>query len=339
MRLRAMRNLVSLVVDPSLAKHLEELLGGLDTGPLTLRIFNEWKSVQQLMASTIRELAHGQTTGALQISAPKPAATLPWEFGMPLLGARLLSRGPAPGRAPVGFATPGASPVLLIKPEGAEYLDERAFSISEEAASGFAMDHLYAEGQAPDFVTTLTAPSTDDLRAQIRKLRPQVIHVVGQVLESTAGAYIDLEGSERRVTKGSEVTTGARFDAPRLIRYIESSDIRPVVILDITAPENITDTIRMLLLRNRLAAELFESGLVRGVLATGLTAPDERESFARALVSGIHHSTSLAFLWNSVRDDDDPQDLAELISHGSSALFAHDPYARVLLPSARRAMA
>jgi hypothetical protein len=167
-------------------------------------------------------------------------------------------------------------------------------------------------------------------------MRPGVLHLVGQLVEQTnGGIYFDFEGADARVfaaTKrapGSDV--GRSLSVNRLIRYLDEIDQSPVVILDVTAPENITDVLDMLLRRNRFAAELFRSGRVRAVFATGLTGAQERAAFIRALVRNIRDNMSLAYLWSSLRSDDEPQDLLELLSQSCSALFAADPYARIFL--------
>ncbi len=328
-----LRGLARLSIDQTLAKTLETTFDRLATDSLALKLLNDWRSVQNALVSIIRDLSSGSPSAALQITTPPLYASLPWEFVVPVLGSRLLCRSAVDAIEPMPAVPPENTRVLLIKPRNVEYGNNISFDISEEASSGFSMEHLYLETQRKDYVATLGAPHPDQLQSALVSLRPQVVHIIGQVVESTAGVYVDFEGSDRRIAKVKGLELGARLDASRLVRYLAPVKHAPVVILDITAPENITDVVRMLLLRNRFAAELFQSGAVRAVLATGLTGADERESFARALVSGVHDNTSLAFLWHSIRDDDEPQDLLGLLSHCSSALFAHNPYARILPPA------
>lgn len=321
----ALRGLTSVVLDDRTATAFKLTLDKLDASALTLRLFNDWRGVRQLMTDTIHGLSAGAPGEALRIDMPAALAALPWEFVVSALDARLFCRGrevpPAPPLPPAG---PESTPVFLIKPRGGwDYL-----SIASEAASGFSLEHLYSEGRSPRYVSTVESPHPDRLQAALDQARPQIVHIVGQVVDSPAGLYLDFEGAERRML-GETPQLGSRLDSSRLIRYFASRELRPVVILDITAPENITDVVHMLLLRNRFAAELHQSGAVRAVLATGFGGADERESLARALVGGIHDNTSLAFLWSSTRSDDEPDELIDLLSHSSSALFADEPYARV----------
>jgi tetratricopeptide (TPR) repeat protein len=323
--IEAARGLARIVLGANAATLLEGRFDKLASGPMTRVIVADWRSVQALLVGLLRDVAHGDPSPAVQLATAPLHASLPWEFAVPVLDSRLFCRTIVDGKAPLSFDRPqGSRRVLVIK---AEETDDLSFAVSEAASSGFAIEHLYQEGQESGYVTPLVAPLSGDLNRTLREIRPAVVHIVGQLVESPSGVYVDLEGSDTRLFAQAETQPGKRLDASRIARYVES--FAPLVILDVTRPENLTDAVRMLLLRNRFAAELMSSGYVRAVLACGLTPADERESLSRALVGGIGDNTSLAFLWSSIREDDDPTDLAELLSFSSPALFAHDPYQRV----------
>lgn len=334
--LERLRGLARLVVDDRTTTALESQLDAFAVSALTRRLYDEWPAIQGLLLSTLQDLSGNAQPAAMQVVTTPPAAVLPWEFTVPVRGSRLLCRDISGVAAPPPLPAEGPTRVLLVKPGSSEAGDDLSSAL-ESVSSGFSMEHLYQDGGPRDSVVTLESPKPDDLAGAIESIRPPVLHIIGQLRETPTGVCIDFEGSERRVSKvarkkaspGARADLGTLLEVSRLIHYLRGR--APVVILDITAPENVTDALRMLLLRNRFAAELYRSGTVRAVLATGLTGADERESFARALVSGVHDNTSLAFLWNSTRDDDEPQDLLELIAHCSSALFAHNPYARIVL--------
>ena len=330
--LQQLRGLVSL----PLAQDSGDLAFRLDkfeVGPLTLRLFTDWREIQNLLVSTIRASIGQRPRASLQIVTTAGAAVLPWEFAVPALGARLMCRGIQGVEAPAPQPPTGKTRVLLIKPSGSGD-GGPDFGVSESGSSGFSMEQLYLESGWRDATSTVEASNSEIVQRALETMRPSVIHIIGQLIETPTGVLIDFEGAERRVaniarqSRLPQAQLGMRLEVSALAHYLRGQ--APVVILDVTAPENITDALRMMLLRNRFAAELFRSGSVSAVLATGLTDADERESFARALVGGIADNTSLAFLWNSTRDDDEPRDLLELMAHCSSALFAHNPYRRIL---------
>jgi hypothetical protein len=272
------------------------------------------------MASLVR--GGTQPGAAVQIVAGPEVAALPFEFASRLLDAPLICRGPVEHLA-WDADVPRARSVLVVKSEGSD--GPMAAHDTEEAQSGVAIERLYTEHAPSTRVVTLTAPYLNDVQRVLVDMHPSVVHIVGQVFQSTAGVYVDFEGFQRRLIKRAPQPR-ARLDAHRLSQYLRR---QPLVILDVLAPENVTDVVQMLLLRNRLAAELLESRNVGAVLATGLVAPAEREPFARALVSGIHENVTLASLWDALHADDGPSELSDLLARYSTALFALDPYARI----------
>jgi hypothetical protein len=57
----------------------------------------------------------------------------------------------------------------------------------------------------------------------------------------------------------------------------------PFVVLNITHPLNEAEAVRMLLLRNIFATELFELGMVRSVLGCGFATPGERHALSATI--------------------------------------------------------
>jgi len=257
-------------------------------------------------------------------------AALPWEF---------TSRGGFYCRgiegqfknAPTYF--PPNRQVLLVQPMD-EAEDDLSFAISLESVSGFSIEFLYKKPLGRVGVLSMREPAPDELRETISRLQPGVIHLVGQLLEESTGVTMDFEGSGRRfqerIKKGvSQKRLQSRLDPERLIRYLAGQ--RPFVILDVTLPDNITDQLRMLLLRNRFAADLFRSGQVAGVLATGLQAPYDRIVIAEKIVSAVVRGDSPGKLVRELRPPGVPKELEDAISQYSAALFSNDPTEPMLL--------
>jgi len=293
--------------------------------------------VRALLIDALQMSAIGDFPTSLRIVTANREASLPWECVTSALNIRLLCRGLRDTEPARPVPAPDKRSILVVTARRAqEYAATAAFSIEGADFSGFSIDQIYRSERAADTFETLISPEPDELREVLTKVRPSVLHLVGQLTEQTnGGIYFDFEGADARVfaatKRASGPDLGRALSVNRLIRYLDETGQQPVVILDVTAPENITDVLEMLLRRNRFAAELSRSGHTRAVFATGLTGAQERASFIRAMVRNIRDNMSLAYLWHSLRNDEEPQDLLEMLSQSSSALFAADPYARIFL--------
>src|SRR5262249_51455093 len=136
-------------------------------------------------------------------------------------------------------------------------------------------------------------PSPDELESQLMKTNPVLIHIAGAVRESSGGVYLDFESSQSRsldyVSPEGQHEIGKPsnlvYNPDRLARILSRLPSAPFVILDIVRPQNPTETLRMLMLRNQFAAQLFRVSNVPGVLAAGLAQPHEVRPLTERLVT------------------------------------------------------
>jgi hypothetical protein len=307
------------------AEALDRDFDNVGTRAVADAVFSDWKSLQRRLRGAVEPHPWAWDRRDICLVTATRHAALPWESALPDPGSFTIYRGVSGGEAPP--RSEGRRSVLLITPEGLKGRGGRRLRISEDELSGFSMEQLYlSSAPRSDFVRTLSAPDTGLLTKVLTAMRPQVVHIIGQVFESSSGTYLDFAGADARLF-GEWVPHEGSLDSHRLSRYFQR--LCPVVILDITAPDNITDIVRMLLLRNRFAAELYEADAARAVLATGLTPPHAREALARTLVGGVRENATLGQMWRSLRGDANPAELADLMGRYSSALFAHDPTVRL----------
>lgn len=260
--------------------------------------------------------------GWLQLETSLKLAHVPWELAHGIDFVRTVER---TALEPPGDAvTPR---VLVLKPLEDE--DVGSFAISDAADSGFAVESLYYEAVGFDRVSTLKGPDLESIRSQVSAVRPAVIHIIAQLRETKSGVYLDFEGADRRLRYSSpqsfqiESFRSDSLNSETLSRLLYS--LRPLLILDITQPHNRADSTRMLLLRNRFAAELFQTGFFRAVLATGLEPSGTRQSLERLIVDHAKGNSTLGDLLLAIHN----QARAALVNAETTALFTDDPFGRI----------
>jgi cellulose synthase operon protein C len=154
---------------------------------------------------------------------------------------------------------------------------------------------------------------------------PTLIHIIAAVRETSGGTYLDFVSTARRTasfdfdSRISELS----MTAFRLDRILAALREPPFVVLDISRPYNMTEAVRMLLLRNLFATQLFELGHVRGVLGHGFAQPWERLTLSYKIVEFlVRHNVAQAV---HREDGPSPTKLEEALPHLAAALWTNHP--------------
>lgn len=231
-----------------------------------------WQSLAASMGSVLdKKQARSQAIEVMDASG-----ALPWELG----GAsfRTSRKGFNISIPAVSAGAPGT--VQLLAPESG------ISEITSASVSGFGIDHLYRSyGIDP----RILIGSADGPIRFSDGTSPIVLHITAAVRESSSGVYLDFSTSEYRAASYGRAETVIQISltAFRLDRMLASFPFPPFVILDIGKPQNRAETVRMLFLRNLFAAQLFELGHVRGVLACGLAEPSDRYLLTSRLIADL----------------------------------------------------
>lgn len=125
-------------------------------------------------------------------------------------------------------------------------------------------------------------------------LVPDVIERKLRELAQQQGGLEDVplvpEFVERRLRESPQWQGGTMellFTPTRFDDTLSKMPQPPWVVLDIASPTNLAEAVRMLLLRNTFASQLFGLGHVRGVLACGLAPPEQRFDVTREVVFSL----------------------------------------------------
>lgn len=235
---------------------------------------------------------------------------------------------------------------------------------SSSVRSKLAALYHSAEIQA----ATLEDPTFGQVQETIRKMRPATLHLCATMKESPTlgGAYLDFAREARLGEIHESLTDSGMFTASTLKRILEElpPQQRPLVIFDIAQPAGLSETVRQLMLRNCMAAEVFFQGAIPAVIATGLAPTGQSIGLSEVLIRGLGAGHSLGMVVQAMRDlatsNQEPWTrstrfarlglgLAELVRSGSGprwvnveldeilapasvALFAEDPALRLVSP-------
>jgi len=280
----------------------------------------DWAS----FASELRSVLRSRNAEDASIALAHDIAALPWELG----GAGTRCRQMPGLRPPLSLCGDRRRPgsVQLLMPSGGE--DD----VRIESSSGFSLAGVYSGlGAAP------IATDVRDVEFLFRAFNwnqpPEVLHVVAAVREGYVGVYLDFASTSHRVESlgvGSSDGGADLITASFLSKVLGSLPQPPFIVLDITHPRNEVEAVRMLLLRNIFAAELFEFGAARGVLACGLARPDERQNLTAKIVEALLSDCVRAPV-NRLRAEP-PRDLGHVLPRHGAALWTNDPKDRLFMP-------
>ncbi|MCK1700644.1 ATP-binding protein [Bradyrhizobium sp. 146] len=277
-----------------------------------------WRAFEAELRGVLRN-RHAEDAAILPSRA---VAALPWELG----GALCRQSSVAPPRASIAGDRMRDAAVLLLMPASSE--DD----VSISASSGFRLQDVYYSRGIKPFIMHVS-----DVKVLFDAINqndpPALIHIVAAVREGSGGPYLDFASTTHRLESiggGSSYGEASLTTAQFLGRLLRGLSRPPFVILDITHPLNAAEAVRMLLLRNMFATELFELGMARGVLGCGLATPDKRHALS-AIITDALLSDSVTAPIHRLRDVP-PIDLDQLLPRHAAALWTNDPEDRLFLP-------
>jgi tetratricopeptide (TPR) repeat protein len=229
-----------------------------------------------------------------EVVAIEPEArvsSLPWEMASVLSERRKVYRtlASAPALAlPPQPVLPWSS-VLYVGP------DEEMGALVESfaASSGGSIEEFYERHKANPSVLRNADPR---FMLEAMQSTPEVtlIHIACTLRETSGGIYLDFEDTRMRgksfgiaAKDTSREALDLHLSVTRVDRALQGLRTPPFVVLDVANPYNVTEAIRMLLLRNRFAAQLFAMGHVRGILGCGLASPQDRYELSQATVNAL----------------------------------------------------
>jgi hypothetical protein len=229
-----------------------------------------------------------------EVIAIEPEAalnSLPWEIASILSGRLKVHRTSASAPA-AHFAAQPILPkrsVLYVGPDETFGEDVESFA----ASSGGSLEQFYARHNA--FPAVLRDADPRRLQDAVKETRElTLIHIGCTLRETSGGIYLDIEDTRSRgLSFGLEAQDTSRevldlhLNVSRVDRALQLLSIPPFLVLDVAYPFNTTEAIRMLLLRNGFAAQLFDLGHVRGILGCGLASPWARYELSQAIVNAL----------------------------------------------------
>jgi len=251
----------------------------------------------------------------------RPVAALPWE-----LGGALCRQSSTPVSASIAADRLHDGAVQLLMPASSE--DD----VSIAASSGFGLEEVYhRHGIKPGVIHVSNVNVLSE--AMNRKEPPALVHIVAAVREGPSGAHLDFASTTHRLESfggGSNYGEASLTTASFLSRLFNGMSRPPFVILDITHPLNATEAVRMLLLRNIFATNLFELGMVRGILGCGLATPGERQELSATIADALLSDGVTAPI-HRLRAEP-PSHLDHILPRHAAALWTNDPEDRLLIP-------
>jgi cellulose synthase operon protein C len=214
--------------------------------------------------------------------------------------------------------------LFLSQPEG---------ELSFVSNSGGSIEQFYDRYGATTAHYLPTNPAERLTAAIDQGFKLSIIHISGALRETSGGIFLDFEDTRDRgaTYRGANTNTLRRtrdleFDVSGLHHRLQTLMWPPFIVLDVPYAFNVTEAIRMLLLRNRFATQLFELGFVRGILGCGLGPPEDAFELNRNIVMGLMTQSVSATLRDLRRrpvGDGDPFNQA--LSITGAALWTNNP--------------
>ena len=231
--------------------------------------------------------------------------------------------------------------------------DTRALIIrsdGKDARTSSLLEWIYSDC----YFTVQAISANDNLRAALKKHRPDVIHIESafQAIPGSGEIYLDFDpdsdtSSNRMFSKRSSDVPVAAADTPEsqpispsllnhLLTSIQEQQLRPLVILDARGPGTATEDMHQLFHRNAFASQLFQGGRVSAVLAMGLGTDLELwEEQRMNLISDLSNTVIFGEIANSLRKKGKPSQDTNRIATQGIALFTNEPWLTVLSPERR----
>lgn len=263
-----------------------------------------------------------------------PSHALPWELTRCLRDhPPVLVRFPAPlagSTRPTPPTPSGPSHVYLLR---ARRQPARRGSIEMETTQGWSIENGYYRA-FPGRFEPVEGPSPTELLALFQRQPPSVLHIAVALREYGGGTFLDFASAEDRTFSRRGIDRDF-WTITLLDQLLAKLPRPPFVILDAIHPLNASEAIRMLLLRNQFAADLFAFGHTAGVLATGLAEPGASPraymNLADALASGAGPADVLkAMLDASLERERHPLERPLSAFPEASLAYSHTPDSPVM---------
>lgn len=231
-----------------------------------------------------------------RVLAGTVTCALPWELASAFEGASMIRRtiGPPSRRRPTSSDRDTAGAILLIARPS-----EGNFSFSSSQSGVNVVKHSYRRA-APDAPYFEIDPIRTDVFSELTHVPAEgikIVHLVASIQEAKGGYALDFRGAADYASG----TYSSQFTARHLHSLIGSLRSRPLVILDIETPENEAAAAEMLLQRNALSQEVYDPGLMRGLIATGLAPHDQSEPAEQLFIDALCNGETIADAYAAIR--------------------------------------
>jgi hypothetical protein len=351
----------------------------------TKRFVANWREMARTLSTlllepedcvALRKLASSSSGYSLRLEIRDPSlSALPWEFltdrnvWLPVLDVGLRDLLTISPNACLIHRSMGQRTDAIWKPQRAALIvapgEERALGQQRHSTtvrSKLASLYHSAEIQA----ATLEDPTFGQVQEMIRKMHPAALHLCATMKESPTlgGAYFDFAREAHLGDIEESLTDSGMFTASTLKRILEElpPEERPVVIFDIARSAGLSETVRQLMLRNCMAADIFSQGVTPAVIASGLSESAQSIGLSEVFIRGLGAGDSLGTIVQAMRDlatsSQEPwtrstrlvrlrlglaelvgvesgvrwvkTELDEIVAPASVALFAEDPSMRLI---------
>jgi tetratricopeptide (TPR) repeat protein len=291
---------------------------------------SNWQAMGDILGGLLlgQRLRAGERPRRLRAELPANLGYLPWELaqlaGRPFV---MSERFPSFYRGynlsqPLEQPQAGADVLLLRLGAALERIEQRGYS-----ETGGDLHQLFA-GYGLS-VETVEQPDPAQLGNILRTLRPSVLYLEANVIESRLGPVLYFGDS--RLYKG----VSSDFSARKLTSALGDMRGAPLIILDAPAAPDPSENMRQLCLRNAFAVELIDHNHVSAVIATGLADPYRVrrapvELIAEALAEKRPARDVVSQLWQTAAaqtdwNEDERGLLDHLLPFAGTALFAREP--------------
>jgi hypothetical protein len=176
--------------------------------------------------------------------------------------------------------------VLVQASASAQYGDSRGHISS---GADLARQYDYAGFR----VQLFEAPSVHEVRAVVEAARPAVLHIAGELRETSAGIEFRFEAGARFKRGPNDVEGFSVTTVDAILNEVPFAVERPLVVLDVDHPYSEPEVLPQLMLRNEFAAGVFSLGHCPAVLATGLAGARAYRLY-EALTDGLARNRSVA---------------------------------------------
>jgi len=196
-------------------------------------------------------------------------------------------------------------------------------------------------------------PTMGILGRALRGFGPQIIHLCPSMKRSlSVGVYLDFgttshatwsfsaspsgSGPASAAAAGEASYFSVTAVAKLLAEFAYGRDLRPLLIMDVPAPPVTSEAVMQMVLRNAFASEVFRTGNVSAVLATGLV-DRTQQSFIEVIVRCLAERANLGDMVREIRQRpltmfgqlNASETLASLLGPIGTALFAQHPIALI----------